>query len=739
MIFGLVLLLSEAAMAFQSTLFNVTLFNPSRRVPPELPDDPPNVDVLITTYNESASILRRTMAACKNLNYPSSKLHIWVCDDGRREEVRRLARDFEVGYITRNSNEHAKAGNLNNALGQTHSEIFVTLDADMIAKPTFLQRTVGFFEEKDLAFVQLPQSFYNRDIFQHNLFQSESIPNEQDMFMRTVQPGRDRYNATIYIGSNTVFRRSTIESIGGFATGTITEDLATGMLLQARGYKTFFLNEVLVQGLSAESFPDFLNQRIRWARGTIQTVRRWNPLSIEGLSPMQRLLYVSSLLYWYNGLVKFVFVLAPLLYLLLGIILLNASVEDLLIFWLPQFVLADLVFRTCTGQVRNFYWSHVYETATAPAVLWAVLVETFARSPIGFHVTPKGLTKRERRFFKGIAIPHIVLALLSILALVRGIVMVVNEGWGTGWLAIVLFWVVYNLSGLLIATMLAWEPPRFRSAERFSRSYPVDLSVAGGDGSQGDRTVRATTVDVSENGCLLRLDTMEYVPSAVRLTVYGHKVHRMVGRVVHFDSHSDGFLLSVSFEALAKGPYQDWIGEVYGEIPGEEQFRLRQGSGVYDTFRKFLANLRTVYRARMRTSPRVRVSVACVIRPLSVSDTAFAEMAAASETTAQPEAEPSSGQSSRVAADVIGTASDSFGPGLHGEIVDIGFGGCRVRVGVPVPLHAGARIHIDIPSLGTELRGQIVRIAPAGQRGTIIGIRFVSQSRVPELLRSLVQ
>lgn len=127
--------------------------------------------------------------ACKNLEYPADKLRIWLCDDGRREDMRRLCEELGIDYISRPSNEHAKAGNLNNALNHTTGELIVTLDADMIPKPEFLNRTVGFFRDINVAFVQTPQSFFNEDVFQYNLFQSRDIPNEQDLFMRIIRAG----------------------------------------------------------------------------------------------------------------------------------------------------------------------------------------------------------------------------------------------------------------------------------------------------------------------------------------------------------------------------------------------------------------------------------------------------------------------------------------------------------------------------------------------------------------------
>ena len=41
---------------------------------------------------------------------------------------------------------HAKAGNLNNALMQTHGDFVLILDADQIPSPEILDRTLGYFD-----------------------------------------------------------------------------------------------------------------------------------------------------------------------------------------------------------------------------------------------------------------------------------------------------------------------------------------------------------------------------------------------------------------------------------------------------------------------------------------------------------------------------------------------------------------------------------------------------------------
>ena len=97
----------------------------------------PSVDVLICTYNEPLNLLQKTIIASKNLDYPQNKLKIYICDDGHRNELKNLCEDYNVNYITRDNNEGAKAGNINNALSIITGDLFAVLDADMIPKKTF--------------------------------------------------------------------------------------------------------------------------------------------------------------------------------------------------------------------------------------------------------------------------------------------------------------------------------------------------------------------------------------------------------------------------------------------------------------------------------------------------------------------------------------------------------------------------------------------------------------------------
>ena len=102
--------------------------------------------------------------------------------------------------------------------------------------------------------------------------------------MRDIQDARASINAVLHVGTNAIFRKRCVLEIGGYPTSSITEDMAVGMLLQEKKFRTIFINEVLVLGLSASTFTDLVQQRDRWCRGNIQVIREYNPLFRKGLT-----------------------------------------------------------------------------------------------------------------------------------------------------------------------------------------------------------------------------------------------------------------------------------------------------------------------------------------------------------------------------------------------------------------------------------------------------------------------
>jgi cellulose synthase (UDP-forming) len=501
-IFGMLLFLAEFFALIQSTTHRLLFLKDYKQDERTLGEfkNLPTVDILIATYNEPVEILRNTIAAAVNQKYPKDKFNVFVCDDGKREEVRQLAEEYGAIWAIREKHVHAKAGNLNNCLkNYAKGDLFAVFDADMIPKSTFLEKTVGYFIDPEMALVQAPQVFYNPDPFQNNLQLYDAIPNEQDFFMREVLTRRGMFNAVLNVGSNAIFRRSAIEAIGMIPVGTITEDMATSMLLQAKGFKTLFVNETLAMGLSPDSFSDYVVQRDRWCRGNIQVFKKWNPLTLPGLSLMQRLIYFDGVLYWFFGLQKIIYFIGPILFLLTGIPIFYADIFTMLLFFVPTYYISSLIFTLFNHKNRTYVWAHIYESALAPYLLLSALGELFFTKKVGFSVTPKGNARDKTRFNLQVAAPHLFFFVISLIALGFGIhKMLTDVNYMVPVYMVNLFWLLYNLLGIMAAILVCFEKQRFRSAERFIVRGQLQLVL------DKKKTIPVELIDISMNSCAVK-------------------------------------------------------------------------------------------------------------------------------------------------------------------------------------------------------------------------------------------
>ncbi len=301
---------------------------------PELPSLLPTVDVFVCTYDEAPRIVESTLIGCRAIAVPH---RTYLLDDGRRPAMRELAEHLDATYVTRADSSHAKAGNINHALGETHGELILMLDADHVPRPDILDATIGYFTDPHVALVQTPHDFSNRDSVQHTKF----ARHEQSLFYDVIAPGKDRQNAMFWCGSATLVRRVALVEVGGVLTDTVAEDFHTTIAMHARQWKTRYHPETLVQGLAPHDLAAFLLQRARWARGNLAVFRTaQNPLTCRGLSVGQRASYFASLFNYFASLQRLALLLVLTITLVSGWLPMHASAVTLTALWLPWCVLA---------------------------------------------------------------------------------------------------------------------------------------------------------------------------------------------------------------------------------------------------------------------------------------------------------------------------------------------------------------------------------------------------------------
>ncbi len=477
-----------------------TTFPLERKIVP-LPKDTslwPTVDVYVPTYNEELDVVRDTVLAAQCMEYPKDKLNIYLLDDGKRREFAVFAAQVGVGYITRDDNAHAKAGNLNHALKLTKGELICIFDCDHVATRIFLQSTVGaFLQDSKLALMQTPHHFYSPDPFERNLYGQRDIPNEGELFYGPIQKGNDMWNATFFCGSCAVIRREALDEIGGFAVETVTEDAHTALKMQRLGWNSAYLPIRLSAGLATERLALHVIQRNRWARGMVQIFRRDNPLLGRGLTLPQRLCYLSAMLYFMFPLPRIAFLMAPLAYLLFNLNIIHSSASLIVAYALPHFVMAMFVSSRLNGRSRYSFWGDIYDLSLAFHLVLPTIVTMIFPKRGKFNVTDKGALLDKSYFDRNIVKPQMIMA----------VVMIAAVGWGLFRIfgptslvsdpmvvALNVAWTVYGLFFLCAAIAVGRERKQVRKTIRLEVKIPAVIHYASGVLS------RTHTIDLSMGG-----------------------------------------------------------------------------------------------------------------------------------------------------------------------------------------------------------------------------------------------
>ncbi len=448
------------------------------------------VDVFIPTYNEPIDIVRKTLLAAKHMDYPHET---WLLDDGKRPEMEALAKRLEVRYITRENNDHAKAGNLNNALRQSEGEFIAIFDADHAPQKHFLNKTLGFFSDSQAAFVQTPQDFFNLDSYQHRWHEKgKKLWTEQSLFFKVIQRGKDYWNAAFFCGSCAVVRRSALDQIGGFATETITEDLHTSIKFHKAGFRSVYLSESLAYGIAPATVAPFLHQRIRWGQGAMQVLRKENIFFTRRLTIAQRLNYLASIMTYFDGWQKGLFYIAPVIVLVTGVLPIQASGLAFLMHFLPYYLFSIWVFEEVGRGYGGMLYIEQYNFARFAAFAWATLGLFVGK--LQFKVTSKvreNATSSLRLFF-----PQFLVLILNTSAIPIGLILSIGSTHlPQDAMFFNVFWASVNIA--LAIAMLSYTRKThafLRSEYRFPIPLPIRLRV-------DNHAFIATIDNVSSTGC----------------------------------------------------------------------------------------------------------------------------------------------------------------------------------------------------------------------------------------------
>jgi cellulose synthase (UDP-forming) len=559
----------------------------------------PSVDVYIPTYNEDIEIVRKTVLGALAIDYPMHKKQVYVLDDGRKFHERRiqlyhLCQDLGCTLLTRDNNDHAKAGNINTALQKTQGDLVLILDCDHIPSRPFLQETVGFFLDEKVALVQTPHWFYNPDPFERNLKTGGRVPVGNELFYKVLQKGNDFWNAAFFCGSAAIVRRQPLMQVGGIAVETVTEDCHTSLRLHSLGYRTVYYDKIMVAGLAPEKFSSYVGQQVRWARGMAQILRLERPLfNLKlNLSLGQRLCYFSATSHFFFGFPRLMYAVAPTLFLLFGINSVRGLGLETLFYALPHIVLSMQTNHIRYKHVRFSFWNEIYEFAMSFQA-GIVTMLAMVNPKLGkFNVTDKGIAISQRKFDLDSIRYLVILGAVTSASLIAVPFWLMLSPRDTEAVIINALWCAFNILLVLAACLAAFEQPQLRRTHRLPRKL---TAIVHSD----NRRWTGQTINVSESGALILLDVWPNIPDQVRVELIGDFGARAlleaeVIRGIATDKLET--VLALNFINISRTQLDDLILVIFSDVREWYSQNRREADKPLDSLRFISNSLRRVFR-----------------------------------------------------------------------------------------------------------------------------------------------
>ena len=362
----------------------------------------PKVSIHVPCYNEPPEMVKQTLDALANLDYPD--FEVLIIDNNTKDPaVWEPVRDYCATLGPRFKFFHVaplagfKGGALNYLIPHTakDAEVIAVIDSDYCVSPNWLKHMVPHFADPKIAVVQSPQDYRDQN---ESTFKKLCYAEYKGFFHIGMVTRNDR-DAIIQHGTMTMTRRSVLEELG-WADWCICEDAELGLRVFEKGLSAAYYHTSYGKGLMPDTFIDFKKQRFRWAYGAIQIIKRHTASLLRGkdteLTRGQRYHFLAGWLPWVADGMNIFFTVGALLWSAAMIIVPTRVDPPLLIFAIPPlalfvFKVGKIIFlyRRAVGvNLKDAFCAALAGLALSHTIAKAVLYGFFTTS-IPFFRTPK--------------------------------------------------------------------------------------------------------------------------------------------------------------------------------------------------------------------------------------------------------------------------------------------------------------------------------------------------------------
>lgn len=372
-----------------------------------------SVDVFTTAMpGEPYEMFLNTLNAIEKIQYPHET---YLLDGGNDIRLKRLCEQLGIHHINCMNVKGAKAGKINYALTKTNGEFILVIDPDHIPEPDFFEQVLGHFNDPNVGFVQVVQAYNN----QHQSMVAQAAAEQTYGFYGPSMMGMNGLGTAVAIGANCTFRRKALDSINGHAIH-LAEDLVTSVRIHAHGWKSIYVPYRMSFGLVPEDLQSFFKQQLKWCVGMFQAFSGEIVPRIKSLSFTQNLHYLFAGTFYLEGIATAVTCILPILFLFFGIWAVEMQLNEFLLHIIPYTFFSFVIgwymqrwFRHPTE--KGFLWRGMFLKIGTWPIYVLGFIYFVTRTKVPYLPTPKN---KEKGIFTSLVIPHILIILLSICAII---------------------------------------------------------------------------------------------------------------------------------------------------------------------------------------------------------------------------------------------------------------------------------------------------------------------------------
>ncbi|MBS3075394.1 glycosyltransferase family 2 protein [Candidatus Pacearchaeota archaeon] len=239
-----------------------------------------SLSIIIPCYNEEKNI-GATIESLLNSDYKNLK-KIIIVDDCSKDNSYKIIKEYakknpKILAVQTPKNTGNAAGAKNYGVQFVKTELIGFSDSDSFPNPDAISKMIGYFDNPKVAAVTSRVLVKNSKNF---------LERFQDFDYAVIAWGRKilDFIDSVYVtnGPLSIYRTKVFIDSGCFDEKNLTEDIEITWNLLSKGYKTKMSYSSIVYTIVPDNLKQWVNQRIRWNLGGLQTLNKYKKFCFKG-------------------------------------------------------------------------------------------------------------------------------------------------------------------------------------------------------------------------------------------------------------------------------------------------------------------------------------------------------------------------------------------------------------------------------------------------------------------------